>query len=174
MSLNTVMQCDIRLLQMELDWKLNRSGPFPEGVQNVIVDLRAALVIREAEASQKIPASAYAATPITSTTTTTTMDLNTTASTETTTVAMAATIKLHKMTQDNSKEHKGSEEIRGEEIGDKNKETRTEECEKSARTEIPETRRDEGGEGEQIACKVRVKEGENEKSEAASEGIKEG
>jgi len=53
MSLNTVAQCDTRLLQMELDWKLNRSGPFPDGIQNAIANLRAALVIREAEASQE-------------------------------------------------------------------------------------------------------------------------
>jgi hypothetical protein len=56
---------------MELDWKLTRSGPFPEGIRNSIADLQAALLIREARASQKIPAPAYAATPTTSTTTTT-------------------------------------------------------------------------------------------------------
>jgi hypothetical protein len=71
MSLNTVAQCDIRLLQMELDWKLTRSGPFPEGIRNAIANLRAVLVIREAKASQKIPASANTATPTIYTPTTT-------------------------------------------------------------------------------------------------------
>ena len=54
----------------------------------------------------------------------------------------------------------------------KEKEMRME-CEKNARTEIPETRWDEGDEGEQIACSVRVKEGENEKSKTVSKGIEE-
>jgi hypothetical protein len=51
--LNTVAQCDARLLQMEFEWKLNRSGPFPDGIRTAIANLRAALVIREAEASQQ-------------------------------------------------------------------------------------------------------------------------
>jgi hypothetical protein len=121
MSLNTVAQCDTRLLQMELDWKLNRSGPFPDRIRNAIANLRAALAIREAEASHKTPAPAYAATPATtSTTTTTTTDSNAVASTETTTVAMAATVKLHKTTRDDSEEHEGSEERRRDEIGEGN------------------------------------------------------
>jgi hypothetical protein len=37
---------------MELEWKLTRSGPFPNGIRNAIANLRAALVIREAEALQ--------------------------------------------------------------------------------------------------------------------------
>jgi hypothetical protein len=61
----------------------------------------------------------------------------------------------------------------GRNSNEEEKETRTEECEKSARIEIPEMRRGEGGEGEQIARRVRAKEGENEKSETASEGIEE-
>jgi len=73
-ALNTVAQCDARLLQMEFEWKLNRSGPFPHGIRNAIANLRAALVIREAEASKEttyetttatIPAPANAATPTT-------------------------------------------------------------------------------------------------------------
>jgi hypothetical protein len=175
MSLNTVAQCDNRLLQMELDWKLNRSGPFPDGIRNTISNLCAALAIREAEASHKTPAPVNAATPATSsTTTTTTTDLSTTASTETTTVAMAATVKLHKTTRDDSEEHKGSEERRGDEIGEGNKERRTAE-EKSAEREgndIAETRGDKRDEGERIARKASVK-GENKKRERASEGIKE-
>ena len=31
-ALNTVAQCDTRLLQMELEWKLTWSGPFPENI----------------------------------------------------------------------------------------------------------------------------------------------
>ena len=52
-SLNTVAQCDARLLRMEFEWKLTRSGPFPDGIRNTIVNLRAALAIREAETSPK-------------------------------------------------------------------------------------------------------------------------
>jgi hypothetical protein len=37
---------------MENEWKLTRSGPFPNGIRNAIVNLCAALVIREAEALQ--------------------------------------------------------------------------------------------------------------------------
>jgi len=48
--LNTVASCDTRLLQMEQEWAQTRSGPFPNGIQNMIVNIRAALVIREAEA----------------------------------------------------------------------------------------------------------------------------
>jgi hypothetical protein len=54
MSLNTVAHCDARLLQMECEWKLTRSGPFPEGIRNAIANLRAALVIWEAEAEEAI------------------------------------------------------------------------------------------------------------------------
>ena len=46
-------------------------------------------------------------------------------------VAMVATVKLHKTTQDDSEEHKGSEEMRRDEISEGNKETRSVE-EKSA------------------------------------------
>ena len=58
---------------MQLDWKLTRSGPFPEGIQNAIVNLHAALVIQEAEASQdsieeRMPPSNHAPTPTTPTT----------------------------------------------------------------------------------------------------------
>ena len=75
--LNTVAQCNTRLLQMEFEWKLNRSGPFPDGIQNTIVNLCAVLVIQEAEALQQttyetttvtIPAPANAATPTTTST----------------------------------------------------------------------------------------------------------
>jgi len=52
MALNTVAQCDARLLQMENEWKLTRSGSFPDGIRNAIANLRAALAIREAEASE--------------------------------------------------------------------------------------------------------------------------
>jgi hypothetical protein len=53
-SLNIVMQCNTRLLHMEREWKLTRSGPFPEGIQNVIENLHAALVIWEVEAEEAI------------------------------------------------------------------------------------------------------------------------
>ena len=85
------------------------------------------------------------------------------------TIAMAATIKLHKTRQDNSKEHEGSKETRQYKISKGNKEMRLAE-EKSAereRNEIAEMRGDKRGEGEQITCKV------NEKRERASEEIKE-
>jgi hypothetical protein len=62
-------------------------------------------------------------------------------------VAMAATVKLHKTSRDDSEEHEGSEERRRDEIGEGNKETRSVE-EKSA-------------------------EGENEKRETVREGIEE-
>jgi len=39
---------------MECEWKLTRSGPFPEGIRNAIANLRAALAIREAEAEEAI------------------------------------------------------------------------------------------------------------------------
>jgi hypothetical protein len=52
--LNTVASCDTRLLQMEQEWAQTRSGPFPNGIRNAIVNLRAALVIREAEAEEAI------------------------------------------------------------------------------------------------------------------------
>ena len=58
---------------MEFKWKLNQSGPFPEGIRNTIMNLRAALVIREAEASQ---APVNAATPATTTTTLATPNKN--------------------------------------------------------------------------------------------------
>jgi hypothetical protein len=71
MSLNTVAQCDARLLQMELEWKINRSGPFPDKIRNTIANIHAALVIREAEASQKIPTPTTTSTPTTTPTTAT-------------------------------------------------------------------------------------------------------
>jgi hypothetical protein len=46
-SANTVAQVDIRLLEMEQNWVQTRAGPFPEGIRNTVMDLRAALVIRE-------------------------------------------------------------------------------------------------------------------------------
>jgi hypothetical protein len=60
---------------------------------------------------------------------------------------MAATVKLHRTTQDDSEEHEGSEETRRDEIGEGNKETRL--------------------------AKEKRTEGENEKREAAREGIEE-
>ncbi|KIM71067.1 hypothetical protein PILCRDRAFT_17416 [Piloderma croceum F 1598] len=54
------------------------------------------------------------------TSTTITTDSSITASTKTTTVAMAVTVKLHETTQDDSEEHKGSEETRRDEIGEEN------------------------------------------------------
>jgi hypothetical protein len=39
---------------MEFKWKLTQSGPFPDGIRNTIANLRAALVIREAEALQDV------------------------------------------------------------------------------------------------------------------------
>jgi len=51
-ALNTVVQCDARLLQMENEWKLTQSGPFPDGIRNAIANLRTALAIQEAEASE--------------------------------------------------------------------------------------------------------------------------
>jgi hypothetical protein len=51
-ALNTVAQCNARLLQMENKWKLTRSGSFPDGIRNAIANLRAVLAIREAEASE--------------------------------------------------------------------------------------------------------------------------
>ena len=89
-------------------------------------------------------------------------------------VAMAVTVKLHKTTQDDSKEHKGSEETRRDKISEGNKETRTVEENSAERegNEIVETRGDKRGEGEQITCKASVK-GENEKRERASKGIEE-
>ena len=53
-ALNTVVQCNMRLLQMENEWKLTRSELFPDGIQNTIVNLRTALVIQEAEALQDV------------------------------------------------------------------------------------------------------------------------
>jgi len=254
MSLNTVAQCDARLLRMELEWKINQSGPFPDKIRNTIANIRAALVIREAEASQKIPTPTTtstptttpttttpahtkpaallalteddlntvekidtqlarmelhwartrsgpfperarialaklrasleevptltsAATPTTPSTTTTTTDSNTPASTETTTVAMAATAKPHETTRGDSEKNEGGGEMRRNESGEGNKETRTAE-EKSAErrgNEIVETRGDKRSEGEQTARRASAKGGGNEgKSETASEGIEEG
>jgi len=51
-SANTVAQVDIRLLEMEQNWVQTRAGPFPEGIQNTMMDLRAALVIQEEEAAR--------------------------------------------------------------------------------------------------------------------------
>ena len=135
-ALNTVAQCDTRLLQMEFEWKLNRSGPFPHGIRNAIANLRAALVIREAEASKETtyetttatisaPANAATTTSLpapanTAAPTTTTTDSSTATFTETMMVAMAATVKLHETTQDDSEEHEGSEETRRDEIGEEN------------------------------------------------------
>ena len=79
---------------------------------------------------------------------------------------MAATVKLHKTTRDDSGEHEGSEERRRDEIGEGNKERRTAE-EKSAErggNDIVEMRGDKRGEGERIAHNASVK-GENEKRE---------
>jgi ribosomal protein L16 Arg81 hydroxylase len=51
LSPNTAAQLDARLLQMERDWSQTRSGPFPEKTRNSMMSLRAALVIREEEAT---------------------------------------------------------------------------------------------------------------------------
>ena len=172
MSLNTVAQCDIRLLRMELDWKLNRSGPFPEGTRNAIADLRAALVIREAEASQKTPAPANAATPASTSTPANTAASPTTTTTILTHNTTAATVKP----QHESESGKGESKGRKPNEEKKEKRTEEEESEKSAEREereIVRTRRDEGGEGEQIAHKASAKEGENEKRETVSERIEE-
>ena len=46
-SANTVVQVNIRLLEMEQNWVQTWAGPFLEGIWNAMMDLRAALVIRE-------------------------------------------------------------------------------------------------------------------------------
>ena len=160
-NMNTVEKIDAQLARMEQNWAKTRSGPFPERTRNTIVKLRASLEEPDTETvppshpadpaidvrhvsttTTSLSAPAYTATP-----TTTTTDSNTAASTETTTVAMAATVKLHRTTQDDSEEHEGSEETRRDEIGEGNKETRS--------------------------AKEKRTEGENEKREAAREGIEE-
>jgi hypothetical protein len=44
-ALNTVAQCNTRLLQVENKWILTQSGPFPDGILNTITNLHAVLVI---------------------------------------------------------------------------------------------------------------------------------
>jgi hypothetical protein len=48
----TVKKLDARLLEMEQDWALTRSEPFPEGILSTMEDLRQRLLEREAEATQ--------------------------------------------------------------------------------------------------------------------------
>jgi hypothetical protein len=38
-NMNTVEKIDAQLARMEQNWAKTRSGPFPEGIQNVIADL---------------------------------------------------------------------------------------------------------------------------------------
>jgi hypothetical protein len=52
--LNTVASCDTHLLQMEQDWAQTRSGTFPKGIRNAIVNLHTVLVIQEVEAEEAI------------------------------------------------------------------------------------------------------------------------
>jgi hypothetical protein len=51
-SANTVAQVDIRLLKMEQNWVQTHAGPFPEGIRNSMMNLWAALIIREEEAAR--------------------------------------------------------------------------------------------------------------------------
>lgn len=49
---NTVKKVDPKLLRMEQYWAPFRSGPFPEGIQNSVAELRAVVEKEEAEAAQ--------------------------------------------------------------------------------------------------------------------------
>jgi hypothetical protein len=67
---------------------------------------------------------------------------------------MAATVKLHKTTRDDSEKHEGSGERRRDEIGEGNKQ-------KGMEREERERRGGKGGEGEQTAQRASAKEGGN-------------
>jgi hypothetical protein len=47
--MNTVEKVDAKLLRMEQYWAESRSGPFPEGIQNAMADLRALLEKQDTE-----------------------------------------------------------------------------------------------------------------------------
>ena len=58
-TVKTVAELDAKLKQMEQKWAQTSTSPLPEGIRNAVMDLRAALVLREAAVAQPVEAPIY-------------------------------------------------------------------------------------------------------------------